>query len=395
MRHSKNIVLLIETTRSYGRGLCRGIAAYAHQKPRWILHHHARRLNETLPTWIRRLGTVDGILARIATPKLGEALGTLGVPVVDLLGQFSLPGIVRYDTDPSTLAQMAWEHFFRNGFRQFAFCGYPGVYFSDQREQAFVDVLAANNTPCAIFTGSKTSEDILKRELSGDTEIAALREWLETLPHRTAILCCNDERARQLLQAAAELGLRVPEEFAILGVDNDEVLCDLAQTPLSSIQPNTHRIGYEGADMLHYLMEGKLQITEMPTVSLRIPPEGVVERASTNLATTGDELVDRAIQLIRDQACNRLSVEQILGLLNVSRATLERRFRSYLARTPAEEILRVRLDTAKHLLGTSEQTIPQIALTCGFKTPSHFSRRFREAFAIPPGQYRQSVLGTR
>ncbi len=395
MRNSKNIVLLIETTRSYGRGLCRGIASYARQKPRWILHHHARRLNETLPTWIRRLGTVDGILARIATPKLGKALLGLDVPVVDLLGQFSLPGIVRYDTDPSTLAQMAWEHCFRNGFRQFGFCGYPGVYFSDQREQAFVNVLTTNTATCERFTLAKSSEDILKRELSGDMEIAALCEWLSGLPHRTAILCCNDERARQLLQAANELDLHVPEEISILGVDNDDVLCELAQTPLSSIQPNTHRIGYEGADMLHYLMAGKLQTADMPSMSLRIPPECVVERASTNLATTGDDLVDRTIQLIRDDACNRVTVDQLLTVLNVSRATLERRFRHYLGRSPAEEILRVRLDTARDLLTSSEQTIPQIALACGFKTPSHFSRRFREVYDTPPGQYRQSILSSR
>jgi len=275
----RQVILLIESSRAYGRGCLLGVAAYARSHGRWSILHTERGLTEKLPT-ILNACKCDGIITRIENERIAKAVSELGVPAVDLRGSFCPERGAMLDTDPQIVSRMAAEHFLDGGFRNFAYVGYPGVDFSEKRFLAYRQYLNSRGQELFFFMPSRHGSmhnDVLDWEARGELEGAAIAEWLHSLPRPLAVFACNDVRGRQIIEACNASGLRIPEEVAIIGVDDDEVICELCSPPLSSVQPDTIRLGYEGATLLDAMMEGQAP----PDETILIPPNGVSMRLSS------------------------------------------------------------------------------------------------------------------
>ena len=236
----------------------------------------------------------------------------------------------------------------------------------------------AENAPCFVYQPSRDRSRIDGRQ----TEDIA--RWVRKLPKPIGIMATYDYRAQQLLDGCRRHGIEVPDQVAVIGVDNDELLCELAHPPLTSIIPNTHRTGYEAAALLDGLMSG----APAPSLTHLIPPLGVATRQSTDVLAIEDPHVARAMRHIRDHACEGIDVADVLHAVPQARRLLERRFKKILGRTPHEEILRVQLDRVKTLLSQTDLSLADIAERTGFEHVEYLSVVFKKKVGVPPSQYR-------
>lgn len=383
------VALLIETSRAYGRGLCAGVAEFARNHGGWNFVLQERDLRGGIPDWLHGWKG-DGILCRISDPDLAGFLAGVRCPVVDLYGGFQHPDIPFLDTDAVAVARMAVRFFLDAAFDRFAYCGFPGLWFSDDRARAYTGHLHELGFPCDIYQTPDgwDSGDVASRESLHPAGSDHLAEWVASLPNQTAILACNDVRAQQLLTVAARVGKRIPEDLAVMGVDDDELICELTNPRLTSIRPDTCSLGYHAAQWLQTLMQGK----PLPARQLLLPPVRVNERASTDVIASSDPVFVRAMRHIRSHAGTATDVRAVTAAANCSRSSLDQKFRKILGRSVRDEIIRVRIRRSCVLLAETHFTLDQIAGACGFATASHFSRIFKGIINMTPGDYRASRL---
>lgn len=381
----RRVMLIIESSRAYGRECLLGIAAYARHHGDWHMMHIERGLDDQLPRSLKAWGG-EGVITRIESPGITHAIEALGLPTVDLRGTQRPRGGAMFDTDPAGCARLAVDHFLQRGFSQLAFCGYEGVDFSDARRDGFLRCVKSKVQVCPPETsgGGGRGGGTLAREAHGEFHEAHLVNWLKTLVKPVGVFACNDMRGRQVLAAAASAGLKVPDEVAVVGVDNDEVICELSNPPLSSVEPDAYRIGYDGAAMLDRMMRGG----RAPKRTVMLPPKRVAGRLSSDVVAIDDAAIAQAMRIIRDRACDGVKVEDLLGELSISRATLERRFRQLLGRSPKAEIDRVRCGRAERLLAETTYPLQQIAQMAGYRTAAHFVTAFKRMTGRTPGHYR-------
>ncbi len=319
---------------------------------------------------------------------MATEIDRLNCPTVDLRGEYAPRSGATLDTDPVACSVLATEHFLNRGFRHLAFCGYPGVGFSDQRSQSFLECAAAHGFSVEVFvpTGPSTDHrDTIAREFDAEFYEHGLDAWLAQLPKPVAIFGCNDVRARQVLISCSRTGLSVPDDVAVLGVDNDEVICDLSFPPLSSVVPNTWQIGYQGAALLDRLMSGE----SVSTDRLLIAPEGLQVRRSSDVIAVENRAVAAALQYIRDHACDGIAVQDVVRSLPFSRTTLDRRFQNILGRSPKDEINRIRIERAKQLLELTDHKIAAIADMVGYGMAPQFVTAFKRLQGVTPGEFRK------
>jgi len=381
------VAVLIESSRAYGRELISGIARYSRERGNWVLHFEPRGL-EAPPSWLRDWEG-DGILARFPSQKAASLLPPLPIPLIDLYGTLTSSGFPLVATDNAQVARLAFEHFREQGIRHFGFCGLrPGYWpYIDQRGALFHQRVEAAGYRCAMFSVSSSRWAVADWE----REEAQIADWLQTLPKPIGILACYDERAYQVLNACRRIGLRVPDDVAVLGVGNDSILCDMATPPLSSVDLDAQRIGYTAAACLDRMMRGRSR--QMPVY---LAPRGLIARRSTDLLAVEDPELAEALRFIRDHACEGLRVRDVLAHVALSNSTLERKFRSLLGRTPKAEILRVQMDRARRLLAESQLSLKEVARYCGFHSEKYFSDAFYRLCHQRPIAYRQEqhrILG--
>jgi LacI family transcriptional regulator len=382
------VALLIESSRAYGRGLLHGIAEYVRLHGPWSIYMAERGLGEAPPTWLQGWEG-DGIIARIENRRIARSILDLGVSAVDLRGllpDLDVPAII---TDDEAVSRLAVAHFVERGFRHFAFCGFAGADYSDARGQSFARLVGELGLTCHAYQSAQPPRPAgtEAREQRGWAAEAEVGRWVEALPKPVGLMACNDIRAQQVLTACRARGVAVPDEVAVLGVDNDDVLCDLADPPLSSIVPDTRRIGYDAAALLEQMMAGEPAPTGVTTVA----PLGVVTRRSTDVLAIEDRSLARAVRFIREHACEGITVDDVLAEVPLSRSVFERRFARIFGRTPKAEILRAQLDRIKRLLAETDLPLKQIAYKTGFKHPEYLSVAFKERTGQTPGQYRESA----
>jgi LacI family transcriptional regulator len=390
MNRRKGVLLLIESSRAYGRGCLSGVAAYVRTHRNWQVLHTEWSLNEDLQAFVRD-NPADGILSRIESPWLIDLAATRKCRIVYLLGTERVDDVVSLDTDPSECGRLAVDHFVSRGFRHMAFCGYAGVAFSDQRCQSFVQCLAERGLNVSIFEepgATPSIEDIMTRERTSEVTSSHLVPWLQTLPKPVAVFACNDIRGRQVLASCANIGLSVPDDVAVLGVDNDEVICELSNPPLSSIEPDTRRLGYEGAATLDRLMAGEAA----PEAATLIPPKRIHVRQSSDVLAVEDRDIAAALRYVREHACDGITVGHAAGHLATSRATLDRHFHRILGRSVKVEIDRIRIDRAKQLLEETDYKVTLIAEMTGYGMAPQFVTAFKRLTGMTPGEYRSRHL---
>jgi LacI family transcriptional regulator len=382
------ICLLVESSREYGRGLLRGIAAYARVHGPWLLYHLERALGDPAPPRLEDWAS-DGIIARIESRHLLREIRRLGLPTVDLLGLYDVRGIPVVRPDDAHTTRLGFEHLAERGLRRFAYCGFSGIYYSDLRQGHFVRRVTAAGFEPHIYVGARPPRGthISTIEQESLRRMQELADWVRELPRPIGIMTCNDLRAQQVLNVCGVLGIAVPDEVAVLGVDNDEVVCELCTPPLSSVRLNTHVIGYEAASVLHHMLTGKTP----PVQRVLIESPGVVTRQSTEVLLVNDPPIATAVRLIRERACQGISVADVFTHVKISHSTLVRRFTQLVGRSPKAEIDRVRIERVKELLSATGLPLVEIAPLAGFNHVEILCKLFKAKTGRTPGQYRKQV----
>jgi LacI family transcriptional regulator len=378
------VALLIETSRAYGRGLLRGVRRYIAEHGPWSVFFRPRGLGDPPPPWLASWHG-DGILVRADTRRLVQAVGACNVPTVDLRFSFLDTGWPSVGIDNRAIVELAFQHLVNQGLRHFAFCGLPASenVWMDYRGACFQSAAVAAGHACSSFPLARSR----RRSIEAEEEQQAMAAWLTGLPKPVGVMACNDDRGLEVLEACRRAGLHVPDEVAVIGVDNDEMLCGLSDPPLSSVDVGVERAGYDAAALLDRLMRGR----KAPAQPLILQPYGVVVRRSTEILSVDDPDLRELIRFIRANACRGLRVEEALRHSELSPSTLKRRFDKLLGRSPKEEITRIRMEAAGRLLAETELPIAEVAVRCGFAELKHFTRAFHAWAGITPsGQRRQA-----
>ena len=388
IRH--RVALIIESSRAYGRGLLRGISAYAHAHGPWSIYVEPRAPRDPLPHWLDDWDG-DAIIARIESKQMARKILAKKLPTVDLRGLLMDLKVPLLETNDECVPQMAFEHLRERGFWRFAFVGFVHHNYSDTRCAAFTKIVRDAGFECRVYETPRELQEAASWEEVQHGLVAEehLPKWLQSLPKPIGLMACNDVRGQQVLNACREAGIAVPDDIAVIGVDNDEVLCDLADPPLSSVAPNTYQIGYEAAALVDRLLEGG-KPAKKPTY---IDPIGVVTRVSTDVLAIEDRQIAAAVRFIRDHASEGIDVDAVVDAVPLSRSSLERRFRAALGRSPHDEILRARLNRVKDLLVRTDYPLTAIAQMTGFEHPEYMSVLFKRKEGITPGQYRARSQG--
>lgn len=366
---------------SYYRDIVRGVRAYAESRSHWSFTPIA-----TEPEALGDLGPLDldGLIAHVFTRELGEALLRLGRPVVNVSGVLPDLKIPRVMADHEQVGRLAAGHFLDRGLRHYGFFGYTDHAFSKGREAGFRRGIER----AGFRVSSYLSDDPLHPEPTGLWRWDdGLQRWLIGLRRPVGVLASHDIQGVQLSEACRRAGLRVPDEVALLGVDDDDLFCELARPSLSSVALPGERIGYEAARMLEALLSGPRRRTSNRPILL--PSPGVVTRQSSDVLAIADEDVAAAVRFIRAHAHGPIGVADVLGAVAVSRRSLERRFRAALGRGLGEEIRRVRLEKARGLLSGTEMPIAQVATNSGFSETKHLSTVFRREAGVTPTEFRR------
>ncbi|NQV25270.1 MAG: DNA-binding transcriptional regulator [Rhodopirellula sp.] len=381
MEHRRSVALLIETSNAYARGLLEGIIDYIRHHERWSVVVPEQERGASPPGWLAGWKG-DGIIARIETDEIATAMRRTKRPVVDVSAARHLPGIPWVETDDEAITKMAVEHLVERGFRHLAFCGDAGFNWSIWRQQHFERLVREAGCECHLHQSIPRSDP----KYSWNREKRGLANWLKQLPRPIGIMACYDIKAQQLLDVCRELNIAVPEEVAVLGVDNDRLLCDLADPPLTSVICNSHRTGYEAASLLDRMMSGE----NVGAESVLVKPLGIETRQSTDILAIDDPDVAAAVRFIRENASNGINISDVLREVPLSRRVLEKRFHRILGRTPHEEITRLRIDRVKRLLTETSLPLTEIARRTGYRHDEYLSVAFKKLVGMPPSSYRKA-----
>jgi LacI family transcriptional regulator len=378
-----HVALIVETSTAYGRAILSGISQYVREYGPWTVYIEQRSLQDPAPPWLERWAG-DGIIARASTPQSARKLAKTGVPTVDLNDQVRGLGLPQIHSDHAAIARLAADHLIDRGFRHFAYFGFPIFEWSVRRQQAFTNhVLAAGHQFHEGLPGRRVHWS--HQQASWEDEIEGVAQWVKRLPKPLGIMAGNDIRGIQMLDACRRAGVAVPEEVAVVGVDNEELVCLLAYPPLSSVVPDAYRVGYESAALLDQMMKGH-RVTEM----LRsIPPVSVATRQSSDVTAIANPCLASAMQFIRESACQGIGVDDVLAHLSVSRSVLQRLFRKELGQTILDAITATRMQRVKQLLAETDLSLNDIADRAGFSYVEYLSTSFRHHTGQSPSSYRR------
>ncbi len=383
MAGPRHVALIVDAAKPYDRKIIGGVAQYVKERGNWSLYVEEDPLQK-LPDLRSWRG--QGIIANFDDRRVAAAVRGLKVPVVGVGGGSGwydpATRIPYFASDDEAIAGLAAQHLIDRGFRRLAFYGYPRtrvIRWSEMRGQAFQQRAAQAGIPCSVYTGRQGT-------VRKWTELQrGLIAWVRSLEKPVGLMACNDVRARHVLEACRSLGVRIPEDVALIGVDNDEMICDLTDPPLSSVEQGARRMGYEAAALLDRLMSGR-KVSQLRFI---VEPECVVTRRSTDTLAIEDADVAAAVRFIHENACKRIQIDDVVRRVGVSRSTLKSRFRTVMGCTIHAEIQRIRLERARQLIADTDLPLKQIALQAGFQYVQYLTRLFRNRVGQTPAQFRR------
>ncbi|MBA2113785.1 AraC family transcriptional regulator [Bremerella alba] len=376
----RRVALIIETSRTYGRDLLRGIKRFTQEHEPWSLFVEARDLDSKPPTWLRSWHG-DGILTRSGSKAIATAVRRTGIPSIEMRSRRWNTKMFHLGIDNGLVASMVAEHFLERGFQHFGVFALDVEPFFIERRKNFVSYLKQRGFDCSVFRQPGRFEKAEEWE----SQQRQLMDWICDLPRPTAIMACTDQLGCWLLDACFRLSIRVPEDVAVVGVENDELLATMSTPPLSSVRFPGEQLGYEGARMLERMMQGE----DLSNQSKLMAPLGIETRQSSDIVAIEDPWLSRAIQIIRERATDGLNVSNVLSEVPLSRSSLERGFRQYLGRSPNEEIVRVRVEHVCRLLRETDISLDGIAQRTGFTRAQYMLQVFRKHKGTTPGAYRR------
>jgi len=356
------IGVIVNNVGGYSRGVVRGVTSFAFARA-WACR--VQGVNDLDLT--RHLADFDGLIVQAASPQQVRALAAARVPVVNVSSALPMTRFASVVSDDIAVGRLGADYFLQRGYRRFIFHAADDRAFVKLRHKGFSDRLSEAGEMCFVTT---TPE--------------ALVSQLSQLQPPIAVMGSNDRAALIPLEACLTAGLKVPDDVAVLGVDNDDLVQSLAYPALSTINTARERIGFEAAAVLEKLMAG----ADVSPSPIFILPTGVITRRSTDVTALSDSDVATAVRYIHAHAGQPIGVPHVLAEVPLSRRQLERKFRQAMGHSILEELLRCRMDRARQLLTETELALPQIALASGFMSASYFSVVFRRQIGHTPGAYR-------
>ena len=361
--------------------ILKGIAHYERTHRPWRAYIDDEAIAETDPGWVRNQEW-SGVISRHTTPALVHECAALKIPLVDLNDCEPFGNVPKVRPDNQAIGQLAAEHFLERGFLRLAFSGFGNCAWSRERRDGFAEAAQLGGATCDVFDVDYPGDLTPSWD---EEQRAKLSAWLARLPKPVGVVACNDMRAFQVMDACEAVGALVPEDAAILGVNNDAIRCELSFPALSSVAADPFQSGFRAAEILDRMMSGE----PLESRYLRIDPRGVVTRQSTDVLAIEDRSVAAALSHIREHACEGLSVENLLRPALTSRSQLERKFRRYLGRSPQAEIRRVQIERVRTLLVDTDYKLTVIAELAGFAHVEYMSVVFKRIAGITPGEFRR------
>lgn len=374
------IILQIETTHSYGRGLIEGIVKYSQSHGRWAFiteppfYGSKSSISKQINNYKRF--KPDGMIIR--EPKTVDCYLKLGIPLIVSPNKIA-PEIPCIQTDAEMIGKMAADYFIKRGFEHFAFCGFKNILWSSNRLSAFVKSLNAQKFAANVFldTVSKLSNPL-------STSSLKLQTFIQKLPKPVAIMCCNDDMGKIVIENCKTCGVDIPGEAAVLGVDNDNLVCELTDPPLSSIYLDSRKAGFEAASLLDKLIKGEKTDGQI----ILHQPEAIITRRSSDIYAVEDEDVLKALSFISANCRYPIQSSDVAVEVGLSERQLFTKFKSRLNSTVHSEIKRMRIEKIKQLLRDTDLSITQIAYEMGFTDPAHICRYFKKLAGCGLGEYR-------
>jgi LacI family transcriptional regulator len=404
------VILLLYPSAGYDRGVLQGIRRYARAHGPWIFYLAGEEPGLPLPEMetvssaeikaidmgkgrrrmylphLRQWGAT-GIIGRLQTPEIAKMALRSGVPVIamdlsdeQLAGGLSLAHVSELRPDSHKAGRMAAEHLLERGFRHFGFCGYANRTWSERRRQGFCQRLEEAGFQCDVYRPPKQ-----KTPLPWRRERNSLATWLDSLPRPVGIMTCNDVRGLQVLETCTLQKLVVPDDVAVVGADDDQLLCELSSPSLSSVALNLERGGYQAAELLDGLMSRRNKNMQR----IEVEPLWVACRQSTDVVAVEDQEVAAALRFIRQNAFGPIGVNDVVAKVALSRRALELRFEHGLGRSIRTEIQRVRLARTKQLLLETDMSAAKISDAVGFSSLSYLCKVFHRETGETLAHYRR------
>jgi LacI family transcriptional regulator len=385
-RPTRKIALIYDARLAYDLKVMTGVAAYLQEGHRYSVYIEESALkDQRLPDLRSWAG--DGIIADFDDPSVARLVMQSRLPAVAFGGGYGWyedgSPIPYFYANNQAVARLAADHLLERGFKHFAYCGYARTAingWSQEREQAFVAHVEGHGGSCAVFRDRQRSP----RQWAALQR--AMGEWLRKLPKPLGVMAAHDRRARQVLEACRAHDLNVPNEVAVIGVDNDELLCQLSTPPMSSVETGARQLGYAAAAQLDTIMQGRKPRRK----HFVIDPVSVVTRQSTDVLAIDDQKVAQAMSFIREHACEGINVPRVVGAVAISRSGLETRFTKVLGHTIRAAIRRTQLERARHLVSETDMPLKQVASDTGFKSVQHMTTLFVQAFGDTPARRRRA-----
>jgi LacI family transcriptional regulator len=377
MKDVKRVILLIESSRAYGRSLLRGIVKYSKLKGGWSFYNEPRGQEQSLP----RFGSwdVDGAIVRLNESEKAYRFLEKGIPIIVAREEKEISGVPNIVGDNISVGKMAGEYLLDKGFKYFGYCGFNSGW-SDARLRSFAETI--ENAGCQISAYEPPKP---RGRCSWPNELLQISQWLKDLPKPLAIMACNDDRGRHVIEACKIANVKIPYEVVVLGVDNDELFCELSDPPLSSIARDTEAAGFEAAAVLDTLMSGN----KTDCSRIIVHPTRVVARLSSDILAIEDPDVARALAFIQYHSRQHTQVGAVAEAVAMSRRNLHRRFMKTLGRSVHEEIRRARVELVVQMLLETNMTISQIAYELGWSSEKHIAREFKAIKGMTPLIFRK------
>lgn len=379
MNPKRNVLLALTTMH---HGFYRGVARFA------------RENNWHLTTDMLYAATIplgwkgDGIISHVGYWKeLADFVRSARCPRVELTMVRKDLGVPYVDGDHRAIGRLAARHFIERGYRRFAWFPFTNDPLNAERRAGFLETIAEEGFG---LVDLPPLHELMDFNWRGDwaKNLERIARALKTLPKPVAVFCYNDCAAANILGVCQKLGIAVPEQLAIIGVDNDELLCDSGSVPLTSVVHDLEEVGYQGAVLLERLMNRESKPLKPPVIG----PKGIVPRRSTDMLSVEHLGVARALGYIRQHfGKSILQVPEIVGAVGMSRRPLEVAFKRETGRTINQEIVRIRIEKAKELLVENKAKIGEIAKEAGFLRANHLNRVFRAHTGVSPGKYRKQA----
>jgi LacI family transcriptional regulator len=381
VRHQQRVGVAIDATMGFGRQIMRGIMQYANLSRRWLLLEEFRSIDTDFSTWPR----CDGAIVAFGDPRKVHQLKKSCRHLVCCSGAADPAAVDIVRVESHAIGALAANHLLDCRLVHFGYYGSHGLRYSQDRIAGFREALARRQLTCAESPVTYAFKGRVGR--GPQSHWPKLIAWVKSLPKPVGILAVDDMAAHDLAAACLESNIPIPEQVALVGVNNDDLLCESAWPPLSSVNADYQRAGFFAAQLLDELMSSKKPLASKKLIEL--PPAGVVVRASTDSLAVDDPMLASAIRFIREHACDPCSVSDILREVPVGRRWLERQFTLKLGRTPYDEILHARMETARRLLLRPEIKMLEVAERCGFSSIQSFSRAFHQHTTETPGRFRR------